>query len=521
MDVGKQKEQLNGSININTLFMNVINDYEDTSRQYTMATGDAINQDPVMSVRDFPLKECRYTVSVVIPAWNSRKSLEYTLKSLCYSGLLRKFPEKTEVIIVDDGSDDDIQGLLSCMLFPYQIRYIRQYHLGRAQAINMAIHHSESDIIIFCDADLIITPYAFDELIKRQQIALHDAIFFGFREDIEQNELPSRIEECLDGLAIDLQKDNRFLTDFPGLWGTNMMLETELLQGMTCKKNIYVTNNIKSIYDCWQLYRMPYGFLFSVSRKNIIKVGGFAEYLKGWGFDDTEFCAKSILQGVRLIPVPSAFVGHIQHPIREKTQWEDGARNQQRMEERLRSLNFNNYIVDDLDERIEVMKTYNPSVEFENIPDKWCSYRCVQTGCQYQYILGNIDNALDILEKSDLRDLSYDDIECLLDIAIRLKREDIFHRIQDDIGEYSDSYYYKLCSFVFDGVEPLMGWTGKYMDVARNLGAEELCKRADRYFDESQWYLAMLDYFGAYLLTAKKKDIIQKCKTCSERILIK
>ena len=519
MDVETQKEPLTGNTKLHSSYSNVINDYRNISDQYTKATGDLINRDPVASVQDYPLRECRYSVSIVIPAWNSKQSLIYTLKSLRYNNLLITFPDKTEVIIVDDGSDDNIQDLLSKEFFPYKIVYIRQIHLGRAQAINMAVHHSRNDIIVFCDADLIIPPYAFDELIKRQQMFLHEAIFFGFRQDVMQSEIGERVEDFMNDLVIDFQKDNRFLTDFPGLWGTNMMLETEWLQGMTCSKNIYVTNNIKGVYDCWQLYRMPYGFLFSVSRENILKVGGFAEYLEGWGFDDTEFCAKSIRNGVKLIPVPSAFVGHIYHPIRQKTQWEDGAKNERRMEERLRSLDFKNYIVDSIDDRIEVIKTINPSIEFDKSNNTDYLFRCVQTGYKYHYVLGNLNEALSILGSTSSEDLNSCDVDCLLDMLIRLDRKDVFYRKKESLKAYYESYYFKLCMFLFDRIEPKHGWVGNYIDIASDLGADELCKRADFYFDEQQWYLALRDYFGAYLLNAEKKDALSRCWICSRWIM--
>lgn len=514
MNVVRPLERLNGDTKINYSFKNVINDYREILKQYTKVTGDVLNNNPRASVEDYPLKECRYTVSIIIPAWNSLNSLRYTLQSLCYSGLLSNFTDKIEVILIDDGSDDDIQSFLDNTYFPYKILYIRQCHLGRAQALNTAISQSKGEIIIFCDADLIVPSYALDELIKRQQEFLNDAIFFGFRENVIEKDLPLKIEDFLKNFVIDLEKDNRFLTDFPGLWGTNIMMETNRLQRMSCEKNIYVTNNKKGVYDCWELYRMAYGFLFSVSRKNILKVGGFAEYLKGWGFDDTEFCAKCILQGVLLIPVPSSFVGHIYHPIREKTQWKDGAENRKRMEKNLRSLEFKNYINDDINTRIEIMKIYNPTVTFKKLSFNPSFYKCVQDGYRYYYVLGDKKTALKILLENKINCLLDDDIESLCDLALRLNRKDAFDKIKCKINECENLFYFKLCLFVFYGTKPSKKWNDKYVMIARNLGAKELYKRANIYMNEKQWYLALRDYFGAYLLSRFGYNIMQKCNLC-------
>lgn len=496
------------------------NNYSYIEQQYAKITGDELCSDPKLSVDKYPLSECKYMISIVIPTWNSSNSLRYTLNSLSYCGVIRKFSDKVEILLIDDGSDDNLIDLLSSIKFPYRIRFIKQRHMGRAQAINMATFHATGDIIIFCDADLVVTPYAIDELVKRQQLFLHDAIFFGFRQDVYLESLRNGLEHFLEEQTVNLEQDNRFLTDFPGGWGTNMMLETDRLQGYSCEKNIYVTNNKVGIYDIWQLYRMPYGFLLSVSRQNLLSVGGFAEYLVGWGFDDTEFSAKCLLKGIKLIPVPSAFVYHIYHPIRSNTQWEEGIRNERRMVNRLKSLRFKNYISNSLLKRIILQKEFHPSTSFPPMQSSWYSFRCCQSGYQYHYLLGNMSVALDLLLDQDINQFSKDMIDTALDLSIRLNRVDVYECLSKMNLNNNVGFYWCLSCWYFEDRIISTRMDDSYYYFAKNLGERELCKRALKYEQEQQWYLALRDYMGAYIASdGKSKEIYKKCELIKEQLL--
>ena len=303
-----------------------VNDYINIQKEYEKKHNESINKDPYGSINNHFMKECKYKVSIIISSWNCSKTLLFTLKTIENTYICNNFNDKLEVIVVDDGSVDDTVNMIKTNTFNFELNFIKQIHLGRAQGINMGVSKSKGDIIIFCDADILLFPYTIDEIVKRQQDFLNEAVFFGFREDIDN--VPEKVEDIvhyIQEFKPSFWKDNRFIYDFIGSWGSNMMLETNFLQLYSCKKNIWVSNNIKAIYDCWQLYRMVYGFLFSVSRENFYKVGGFAEFLVGWGCDDTSFISLCLEQNIKIIPVPSAHCLHIYHPIRMKSQWEDEA----------------------------------------------------------------------------------------------------------------------------------------------------------------------------------------------------
>lgn len=87
------------------------------------------------------------SVSVVIPTYDSVKTLRFTLEALSRQTY---FP--IEIIVVDDGSLDDTAKMVR--LFS-AVRYIHQDNAGPACARNTGALAATSDIIFFTDADCV------------------------------------------------------------------------------------------------------------------------------------------------------------------------------------------------------------------------------------------------------------------------------------------------------------------------------------------------------------------------------
>jgi GT2 family glycosyltransferase len=92
-----------------------------------------------------------YTVSIIIPAYNSRNVLQETLISL----LNQNYPsEQYEIVVIDDASTDDTKSLFENSGIFGKIKYIKHSkNLGRSSARNTGILNASGDIIIFLDAD--------------------------------------------------------------------------------------------------------------------------------------------------------------------------------------------------------------------------------------------------------------------------------------------------------------------------------------------------------------------------------
>jgi glycosyltransferase involved in cell wall biosynthesis len=95
-----------------------------------------------LTQRNLPL------VSVIIPAFNNGRFIGPALESFFRQTYLE---EKREVIVVDDGSTDDIPEIIK--KYGQEIIYIRQEHKGIAGARNAGICYARGEIITFLDSD--------------------------------------------------------------------------------------------------------------------------------------------------------------------------------------------------------------------------------------------------------------------------------------------------------------------------------------------------------------------------------
>ncbi|MGH2535871.1 MAG: glycosyltransferase family 2 protein [Candidatus Promineifilaceae bacterium] len=93
-------------------------------------------------------------VSVIIPTYNRKASLGATLRSLAGQSLPA---ECFEVILADDGSTDGTPEL-AAGAWPFPLRYLRQANQGDAAARNLGASHSQADLLVFLDDDMVAGP---------------------------------------------------------------------------------------------------------------------------------------------------------------------------------------------------------------------------------------------------------------------------------------------------------------------------------------------------------------------------
>jgi len=85
-----------------------------------------------------------YSVTVVVPVYNGAAYIAEALGSV-----LGQSPAPEEVIVVDDGSTDDTQRIVTSL----PVTYVRQNNAGPAAARNVGIEMAKGDLIAFIDAD--------------------------------------------------------------------------------------------------------------------------------------------------------------------------------------------------------------------------------------------------------------------------------------------------------------------------------------------------------------------------------
>lgn len=98
--------------------------------------------------------------SIVVPAFNVEATLAETLTSL----LAQSFRD-FEVIVVDDGSTDRTQAVVTPFLDDTRVRYVKQANRGLAGARNRGIEEARAPFVGFCDADDLWAPEKLDRHI--------------------------------------------------------------------------------------------------------------------------------------------------------------------------------------------------------------------------------------------------------------------------------------------------------------------------------------------------------------------
>ena len=87
-------------------------------------------------------------VSVIIPSYNSARYIDKAIQSV----LKQKSP--TEIIVVDDGSADDLEAVLEQYIKSNYITYLKNdTNLGVAKSRNRGVQAAKGEYVAFLDAD--------------------------------------------------------------------------------------------------------------------------------------------------------------------------------------------------------------------------------------------------------------------------------------------------------------------------------------------------------------------------------
>lgn len=105
-------------------------------------------------------------ISVLTPTYNRA----YTLTRL-YDSLLKQVTKEFEWVVIDDGSEDETDKLITG--FQEQnlvnIIYVKQKNMGKPQALNSGVKHCSGNYILIVDSDDALTEdaiYSLNESIK-------------------------------------------------------------------------------------------------------------------------------------------------------------------------------------------------------------------------------------------------------------------------------------------------------------------------------------------------------------------
>ena len=285
------------------------NDYSALEARYEAAVGAPLLTDGLWPDRrvEIPLSK---SLSVLIGAFDCGASLAKTLRSIEVSSFNVSRGAQLEVIVVDDGSGDGTRQVVCDRVWELNLTYVRQEHAGLTAAHNTGLAFASHDLVLFSDADLVHTPWAIEELVKRHEV-LDDVTLLGFRFEIDAGDPrigDDAIRAGLPGMMPAFYQD--FRLHFPG-FPENMCAATDHLKTFGHARTLRMANGAS--YD---LPGMVVGAFFSLSRQAYLRMGGSDERLTGWGCEDSLIGARSIALGHHVVPVYAAASAHISHPRR-------------------------------------------------------------------------------------------------------------------------------------------------------------------------------------------------------------
>jgi glycosyltransferase involved in cell wall biosynthesis len=275
--------------------------------------------------RALPCGPALQSVSVVIPAWRAASTIGPCLDHLAASTINRDEAGALEVIVVDDGSDDGTWERLQVPRCDLELLAVRQEHRGRAPAMNVGAALAAGDIVVSCDADMLLLPSALEELRVRLQF-MPSAVVVGFRTDVDPGDEARAAGAGAPVPGCAFGGDTRLAFDWPG-WPESICLTTAHFERYGRRRRLWMPSG-----DTWDLTRMVFGCLFGVRRSLLLEIDGYDERFAGWGWEDALFGARSIAMGAHVVPAYGAAGFHLRHALRSRRQWREGARNRAEFE---------------------------------------------------------------------------------------------------------------------------------------------------------------------------------------------
>lgn len=258
-------------------------------------------------------------VSIVITTYNKKDFLELTLTALGF----QTYPlDKFEVVIINDGSTDATDALVSSIEVPYQINYTYQENRGYAGVRNRGIKESTGKILIFIDDDCVPTP-TFIESHMRNHHENGDTVVLGYKYlTFSQMLGDSSPRKELLTKTLNSHKALHPLRNIPT--GTMLISPQDFCDGFERFIELSYEGERERWEQAYETYTpqlegfaLPWLVLttanFSVSKPHCVDIGGFDENFKGWGLDDYEFGYRLYKKGLDFVLDKDSFVYRLIH----------------------------------------------------------------------------------------------------------------------------------------------------------------------------------------------------------------
>ncbi len=114
------------------------------------------------NIFDYPKKTKNYSISILVPAWNEGKTIEETIKKIFETN----YPGIKEVIILNDGSEDDTEKIVRKLLRKYpKLKLVNKKNSGKADSLNQGIKIAKGELVAVVDADSYPDNDSFEKIV--------------------------------------------------------------------------------------------------------------------------------------------------------------------------------------------------------------------------------------------------------------------------------------------------------------------------------------------------------------------
>ena len=244
------------------------------------------------------------TVSIIIPVYNRYKLLANTLAALTH----QTYPKDLiEIIVVDDGSPDEIMSVIKKYEQRLNLYYARQRDQGyKLSAVrNIGLRMARKDYIIMFDADILPLPNDVEEFMKFYHVS-DDAVLIGHRKYVD-------VSSITDDIVL---KDINSVLNLPTINPNNDVADRRTETGVSIDWRLPVYEKT----DYLKADLLPFGKWaggnISFPKQVLKDAGYFDEEFEAWGCEDGEFGYRIFNAGYYFIPVMKIMSLH-QEPLEE------------------------------------------------------------------------------------------------------------------------------------------------------------------------------------------------------------
>jgi chondroitin synthase len=247
------------------------------------------------------LKNYSEKISIIVPVYNRAERL-----SRCLAGIWHQtYPRKLiEVVVVDDGSSDEVMRVIDKYSNLLDLKYVKQsddgYRLSAAR--NLGIRTSSYDNISIIDCDLIPLP-GFIESFMQYLHHFENVVLLGHQRFVD----PTGISDD------DILKDVENLKKFKDIKSENSTME-DTPDGITrdWRYKLYEeTNYLKNDEFPYRAFSSGH---VAYKKKVIIDAGMYDEDFNVWGCEDNEAGYRIYQKGYYFIPILEAIDLHQEPP---------------------------------------------------------------------------------------------------------------------------------------------------------------------------------------------------------------